>query len=60
MRIIRPDWNSYGKSAGFVRNRQIIKAADMVIAFWNGKSRGTENSIQIAKELNKGLVVIEV
>ena len=28
-----PNWNKYGKRAGFLRNEQIINDCDMVIAF---------------------------
>lgn len=52
-----PDWNSYGKRAGFVRNEQIVTAADIVIAFWDGQSRGTANSIEIARKLGKQLFI---
>lgn len=52
-----PDWKNYGKMAGFLRNIRIIEAADIVFAFWDGKSRGTKNSIKIAKELNKDLYI---
>jgi uncharacterized phage-like protein YoqJ len=57
--IFKPDWNLYGKSAGFVRNRKIIQNSDVVFAFWDGKSKGTKNSIDIAKELGKGLYIIK-
>src|SRR5574344_367518 len=57
--IFKPDWNLYGKSAGFVRNRKIIQNSDVVFAFWDGKSKGTKNSIDIAEELNKKLYVIK-
>ena len=33
--IFKPDWKQYGKGAGIVRNRQIIDAAQMVVAFWD-------------------------
>ena len=46
--IYLPDWEAYGKSAGMVRNQQIVDHADMLVAFWDGKSRGTRNSIQRA------------
>ena len=48
-----PDWDSLGKSAGFVRNRKIIESSDMVLAFHDGKSRGTQNSLDIARQLKK-------
>lgn len=56
--IYYPDWNGLGKSAGFARNRKIIESCDKVAAFWDGKSRGTSNSIEIAKELNKPVKII--
>ena len=49
------DWNKYGKGAGYIRNSDMADYADALIAFWDGKSRGTRNMIQLA-EL-KGLKV---
>lgn len=46
--ILKPDWDKYGKRAGFLRNQLIIDEADKVIAFWDGKSKGTKNSIDLA------------
>lgn len=55
--IILPDW-SIGKSAGFIRNSDIINKCDIVIAFWNGISKGTLDSIKKAKKLNKTVFII--
>ncbi len=52
-----PDWQ-LGKHAGFLRNEQIIHAADEVLAFWNGVSRGTQHSLGLAKKTKKNTVVI--
>lgn len=49
------DWNKYGKSAGPIRNQEMANYADALIAVWDGKSRGTKNMIDQAKE--KGLKV---
>ena len=51
--IYYPNWQKYGKAAGFIRNEDIIKEADEVIAFWDGQSRGTLNSINHAKKQKK-------
>lgn len=56
-REFKPDWNRYGKSAGFRRNEQIIAAADEVVAFWDGQSRGTQHSIKLAEEQGKPVYV---
>ena len=49
------DWKKYGKAAGPIRNRQMAENADVLIAFWNGRSKGTKNMIETAKKL--GLIV---
>ena len=48
------DWSN-GKQAGPIRNAEMADYADALIAFWDGKSRGTANMIQNAK--NKGLII---
>lgn len=57
--ILKPEWDKYGKSAGYRRNKDIIDKCDTVIAFWNGKSPGTQHSINIATKLNKKTIVIK-
>jgi len=51
--ILLPDWDKYGKKAGFLRNQQIVNQADIIIAFWDGKSKGTKHSIDLAIKANK-------
>ena len=52
-----PDWNKYGKSAGFIRNKQMVDYADAVICIWDGVSKGTKHTIDLAKKYNKKLRV---
>lgn len=54
-----PDWKTHGKAAGPIRNRTIVQDAGRVVAFWDGLSRGTASTIQIARELGKPVEVIE-
>tara|TARA_R110000824_G_scaffold14005_2_gene60249 strand:- start:421 stop:777 length:357 start_codon:yes stop_codon:yes gene_type:complete len=56
-KLFPANWDRYGKSAGYKRNVQIIHACDVVVAFWDGHSKGTKHSIDIAKSLNKPLQV---
>ena len=56
--IFKPDWKKYGKKAGFIRNTQIVENADSVVAFWDGESRGTKNSIDTANKLDKPLFIV--
>lgn len=56
--IYPADWEQYGSRAGIIRNRQIVEAADKVVAFWDGESKGTKNTITLALQLKKNLQVI--
>jgi hypothetical protein len=58
VKIFYPDWKKHGKSAGMIRNKLIIEECDRCIAFWDGKSNGTKNSISICKKLNKPFKII--
>lgn len=51
------DWNSYGKRAGFLRNQQMIEMSQGVVAFWDGKSKGTKLTIDLALQHRKPLEV---
>ena len=53
------DWDEYGKSAGFVRNKQMANYSDALVAFWDGKSKGTKNMIELAKRNNLSVRVIK-
>jgi hypothetical protein len=53
-----PDWDKYGKGAGFRRNADIINDSDMVICFWDGISKGTANSIGLAKDKKKPTFIV--
>ena len=48
------DWNTYGKSAGYRRNTEMAEYADLLIAFHDGESKGTQHMIDLAnkKEIN--------
>lgn len=52
------DWKKYGRSAGFQRNPFIVKSCDEVLAFWDGISGGTKNTLDIAKRSKKNSTII--
>jgi hypothetical protein len=56
--VYKPDWSKYGRSAGIVRNKEIISNCDYCIAFWDGISKGTESSINLCKKLNKPYKIV--
>lgn len=53
-----PQWSKYGKMAAYIRNEKIVQAADMVIAFWDGKSKGTKMTIDLAGKYKKQCVIV--
>ena len=52
-----PDYAKFGRSAPLKRNIEIIDYADEVIAFWNGRSRGTKFVIDNCNKRNKKVSV---
>lgn len=48
-----PEYGKYGRNAPLKRNLLIIDYADYVIAFWDGKSRGTRFVIEESKKRGK-------
>lgn len=57
--IFPADWKKYGKRAGFIRNKDIVDNSDFVVAFWDGKSRGTKSSIDLATKAGKICYIIK-
>ena len=57
---ILPDYKRYGRSAPIIRNKEIVELCDKVIAFWDGRSRGTAFVISYAKAIGRECEVIEI
>lgn len=55
--VFPADWETHGKSAGYKRNAQIIQHCSLVTAFWDGVSRGTKHSIDLAVKHNKPVFI---
>lgn len=55
---ILPEYEKYGKAAPLKRNDAIIECSDLIIAYWDGKSKGTEYTIKKCKKLNKKIKII--
>ena len=53
------NWDTYGKRAGYLRNEQMAKYADALIAFWDGKSKGTNHMIELAENNHLKIRVIK-
>ena len=57
---ILPDYRRFRRGAPFRRNLAIIEAADLVLAFWDGKSRGTKFVIDNCRKRGVPVEVIRV
>jgi uncharacterized phage-like protein YoqJ len=53
-----PDYRRYGRGAPLKRNLTILQNADLVLAFWDGKSRGTKYVIENARKLGVPIQII--
>jgi hypothetical protein len=61
--VMRADWNRYGKRAGYVRNVAMLEEGGpdaLVIAIWDGQSRGTGHTIDLAKRRAMQVTVMYV
>jgi len=47
------NWDTHGKAAGYIRNKQMVEVADRCLVLWDGSSKGSLHTINLA--LNKGI-----
>lgn len=52
------DWDKHGKAAGYIRNEKMAKVGDILVAFWDGESRGTKHMIRTMKDLGKKVIIV--
>ena len=52
-----PEYKKYSRAAPIVRNREIVDYADIVIAIWDGTSKGTKSVIDYCKKSGKEILV---
>lgn len=53
VQFFSPDWKTFGKSAGAIRNQKIVDASDELAIFWDGESKGTAITIKMAEKARK-------
>ena len=56
--VFLPQYERYGRAAPVMRNKEIVDYADRIIAFWNGRSKGTQSVIQYARKKGKPCEVV--
>ena len=50
LHVFLPDYARFGRRAPLVRNESIIAAAELVVAFWDGRSAGTAHALRLARQ----------
>lgn len=55
--VFKPDYKKYGRAAPMIRNGDIVENSDIIVAFWDGVSGGTKNSIERARKQNKQVII---
>ena len=58
VKLFPANWDKYGKQAGYLRNQEMANYADVLIAFWDEKSKGTKHMIDIAKKQDLTVIVV--
>lgn len=63
-KVFLPDWDKCGKKAGILRNIEMFEYASQFqnrgcVVFWDGKSKGTKNDIELAEKYNVPLRIVE-
>ncbi len=53
-----PDWKKFGKAAGVLRNSDMVSECDEGIAFWDGTSKGTLDTIKKMKKEGKKCEIV--
>lgn len=51
--VFLPEYKKYGRAAPLRRNDEIIAYSDLIIAFWDGQSKGTKFVIDGCKKKGK-------
>lgn len=63
-KVFLSDWEKHGKKAGILRNIEMFKYASKFqnrgcVVFWDGKSKGTKNDIELAEKYNVPLRIVK-
>ena len=56
--VLRPRYALFGRAAPLIRNKEMLELSDAVLIVWDGKSRGTEYTMKLAKASGKPLTVV--
>lgn len=55
--VLPNEWKILGKGAGMIRNEKMLRYGDSAVAFWDGKSKGTNHMINLFKKSGKPIEI---
>ena len=58
--VFKAAWESYGKSAGPIRNTLLAQEGDGLLLIWDGRSRGSADMLRVMYAFKKPVFEIEV
>lgn len=57
LKLFPAEWNKYKRAAGPIRNKVMVQEADVIICFWDKKSKGTKSLIDFAIKEGKKVYI---
>ena len=57
---VNADWETHGNSAGYIRNKEMAEISTQLIAFWDGKSKGTKHMIDLAEKEGLKVDIVKI
>jgi hypothetical protein len=58
--IFYPEYEKYGRAAPLRRNEKMVDISEVILAIWDGESKGTKYTLNYAKKKNKKIIEIVV
>lgn len=59
LQVFPADWKTYGRRAGAIRNEKMASVGNVLVAFWDGISKGTLDMITVALEYELMVYIID-
>lgn len=55
--VLKPNW-SMGRGAGIINNKRLLEASDLLLVFYDGKSKGTADTIKRFRKEGKRVIYV--
>ena len=55
--VYEPNYKVYGRRAPLVRDEEMAEFCDVIICFWDGKSRGSKYTCDYGKKIGRKVIV---